>query len=126
MSENEIAKIVFNAGLKVHKVLGPGLLESAYEACLDYELRKQNLNVDRQIILPLIYEDLKLDSGFRIDLKIENKLIVELKSVEELSDLHRAQIITYLKLSGIKLGLLINFNTVLFKDGIKRIINGTL
>jgi len=124
--ENELAKIVFNAGLKVHKVLGPGLLESAYEACLEYELRKQNLTVERQIILSLIYEDLKLDSGFRVDLKVENKLIVELKSVEELSDLHRAQIITYLKLSGIKLGLLINFNTVLFKDGVKRIINGTL
>lgn len=126
MIENELAKIVFNAGLKVHKVLGPGLLESAYEACLEYELRKQNLTVERQIILSLIYEDLKLDSGFRVDLKVENKLIVELKSVEELSDLHRAQIITYLKLSGIKLGLLINFNTVLFKDGVKRIINGTL
>ena len=126
MSENEIAKIVFNAGLKVHKVLGPGLLESAYEACLEYELRKHNLTVERQIILPLIYEDLKPDSGFRIDLKVEDKLIVELKSVEDLSDLHRAQIITYLKLSGIKLGLLINFNTVLFKDGVKRIINGTL
>ncbi len=101
MSENELAKIVFNAGLKVHKVLGPGLLECAYEACLEYELRKQNLTVERQIILSLIYEDLKLDSGFRVDLKVENKLIVELKSVEVLNDLHRAQIITYLKLSGI-------------------------
>jgi len=126
MSENDLAKIVFNSGLKIHKILGPGLLESAYEECLYYELLKQNINVEKQKALPLIYEDVKLDAGYRIDLKIENKLIIEIKSVDALNDLHMAQILTYLKLSDCKLGLLINFNTVLFKDGVKRVINGTL
>ena len=126
MSENELAKIVFEAGLKIHKTLGPGLLESAYEACLCYELLKHQLHVERQVALPLIYEEIKLEAGYRIDLKVENKLIVEIKSVEALNDLHMAQIITYLKLSDCKLGLLINFNTVLFKNGVKRVISGTL
>lgn len=124
MHENELAKLVFTAGLKVHRALGPGLLESAYEACLFYELCQMELRVEKQRILPLIYEDVKLDAGYRLDLIIENKLIVELKAVEVLSDLHMAQVITYLKLSNCKLGLLINFNTVLFKNGVKRIVNG--
>jgi GxxExxY protein len=126
MNEDELSKIVFNAGLKVHKVLGAGLLESAYEECLYYELCKQNLKVEKQKVLPLIYEEVKLDAGYRIDLMLEGKLIIEVKSVEALNDLHLAQILTYLKLSNCKLGLLINFNTVLFKNGIKRVINGTL
>jgi len=126
MTENELSKIVFECGLKVHKALGPGLLESAYEECLYYELVKTGILVEKQKGLPLIYEEIKLDIGYRTDLIIENKLIVEIKSVEALNDIHLAQVLTYLKLSRCKLGLLINFNSVLFKDGVKRIINGTL
>jgi GxxExxY protein len=124
MTENELSKIVFDAGLKVHRSLGPGLLESAYEACLFYELVKLDLVVEKQKALPLLYEEIKLDAGYRIDLLVENKLIVEVKSVEALNDLHMAQILTYLKLSNCKLGLLINFNTVLFKNGVRRVVNG--
>ena len=126
MTENELAKMVFDAGMKVHKALGAGLLESAYEECLFYELQKSGLFVEKQKALPLIYEDVKLDAGYRIDLLVERKLVVEIKSVETLNDLHLAQILTYLKLSNCKLGLLINFNTVLFKNGVKRVINGQL
>ena len=123
MTENELSKIVFDLGLKVHRVLGPGLLESAYEECLYYEIKKYGLLVEKQKALPLIYEDIKLEAGYRIDLLVEKKLIIEIKSVEALNDLHLAQTLTYLKLSGCKLGLLINFNTVLFKNGIRRIVN---
>lgn len=126
MTENEISKIVFDCGLRVHKALGPGLLESAYEECLFFELVNTGVSVEKQKGLPLIYEEVKLDIGYRTDLIIENKLIVEIKAVDALNDIHLAQVLTYLKLSGCKLGLLINFNTVLFKDGVKRIINGTL
>ena len=126
MTENEIAKIVFDKGLKVHKVLGPGLLESSYQECLYYELIKAGLFVEKQKTLPLIYEEIRLDIGYRIDLMVENKLVIELKAVEALNDIHLAQILTYLKLSNCKLGLLINFNTLLFKDGVRRIINGSL
>ncbi|RTL57277.1 MAG: GxxExxY protein [Sphingobacteriales bacterium] len=126
MTENELAKMVFDAGLKVHKALGPGLLESAYEECLYYELAKLGLLVEKQKGLPLIYEEVKLEVGYRVDLMIENKLIVQVKSVEALNDIHLAQVLTYLKLSNCKLGLLINFNTLLFKDGVKRVINGSL
>jgi GxxExxY protein len=124
MSENELSKIVFDAGLKVHKALGAGLLESAYEECLYFELVNLGLHVEKQKGLPLIYNQVKLDIGYRVDLMLEHKLIVEIKSVEALNDIHLAQVLTYLKLSGCKLGLLINFNTV--KDGIKRVINGSL
>ena len=124
MNENELAKIVFESGLKVHRALGAGLLESAYEECLFYELTKQNICVEKQKALPLIYKEIKLDAGYRIDLLIEKKLIVEIKAVEALHDLHLAQILTYLKLSNCKLGLLRNFNTVLFKNGVRRIVNG--
>jgi len=123
MSENELSKIVFDLGLKVHKVLGPGLLESAYEECLHYEIKQYGLFVEKQKALPLIYEDIKLEVGYRIDLLVEKKLIIEIKSVEALNDLHLAQTLTYLKLSNCKLGLLMNFNTVLFKNGIKRVVN---
>lgn len=126
MTENELSKIVFDDGLKVHKSLGPGLLESAYEECLFYELSKRGLSIEKQKGLPLIYEDVKLDVGYRIDLLIENKIIVELKSVDSINDIHVAQVLTYLKLSKCKLGLLINFNTLLFKDGVRRLINGKL
>ena len=126
MTENELAKIVFEAGLKVHRALGPGLLESAYEECLFYELYCMNLRVEKQKALPLVYREVKLDAGYRIDLLVEHKLVIEVKSVEALNDLHMAQVITYLRLSNTKLGLLINFNTVLFKNGVKRVINGSL
>ena len=126
MSESEIAKIVFECGLSVHKTLGPGLLESAYEECLSYELQKYGLKVEQQKALPLVYEGIRLDIGYRVDLLIESKFIVEIKSIDSLNDIHMAQIITYLKLSNCKLGLLINFNSVLFRDGVRREINGTL
>ena len=126
MTENEIAKKAFELGLKVHQALGPGLLESAYEECLFYELQRKELYVEKQKVLPLAYEGIKLDAGFRIDLIIENKFIIELKAVEAFNDLHMAQILTYLKLSRCKLGMLMNFNTVYFRDGVKRVINGTL
>ena len=126
MTENELSKIVFESGLKIHRALGPGLLESAYEECLFYELIKANVFVEKQKGLPLVYEEVKLDIGYRTDLVIENKLIVEIKAVDVLNDIHLAQILTYLKLSNCKLGLLINFNVVLFKDGVKRVINGSL
>lgn len=126
MTENELSKIVFDAGLKVHKTLGPGLLESAYEECLYFELVNLDLKVEKQKGLPLIYGTARLDVGYRVDILIENKLIVEIKSVDALNQIHLAQVLTYLKLSGCKLGLLINFNTLLFKDGVKRVINGSL
>lgn len=126
MTENEISKIVFESALKVHQNLGPGLLESAYEECLFFELSKTGLNVEKQKPLPLIYEEVKLDIGYRIDLLLENKFIVEVKSIDTLADVHLAQVLTYLKLSGCKLGMLINFNVTLIKNGIKRIINGNL
>ena len=126
MSENEISKIVFELGLKIHKMLGPGLLESAYEECLFYELSKAGLFVEKQKGLPLIYEEVRLEAGYRVDLMVENKFIIEIKSVEAINNVHLAQILTYLKLSNCKLGYLINFNTFLFKDGVRRIINGNL
>ena len=126
MTENDLAKIVFEAGMKVHKALGAGLLESAYEECLFYELQKSGLFVEKQKVLPLVYDNVKLDAGYRMDLLVEQKLVVEIKSVDALNDLHLAQILTYLKLSGCKLGLLINFNSVLFKNGVRRVINGNL
>ena len=126
MTENEISKIVFESALKVHKNLGPGLLESAYEECLFYELKKSNLFVEKQKALPLIYEEVKLDVGYRIDIIVENKFIIEVKSVESLNEVHLAQVLTYLRLSNCKLGLLINFNVKLLKDGVRRIINGEL
>lgn len=126
MTENEIANVVFESALKVHKRLGPGLLESAYEECMFYELKKTNLKVEKQKALPLIYDEVRLDVGYRLDLMIENKFIVEIKSVESLNEVHLSQILTYLKLSDCKLGLLINFNVNLLKSGVRRVINGTL
>jgi GxxExxY protein len=123
MTENELSKLVFDSALKVHQALGPGLLESAYEECLFYELKKLGLNVQKQKALPLIYEDVKLEMGYRIDIIIENKLILEIKSVEALNDVHFAQLLTYLKLTNCKLGMLINFNVALIKNGIKRVVN---
>lgn len=126
VTENEISKMVFDAGLKVHKALGPGLLESAYEECLNYELMKSGLFVEKQKPLPLIYEEIKMEAGYRVDFLIENKFIIEIKSVEALNEIHLAQVLTYLRLAKYKLGYLINFNVLLFKDGVKRVINGSL
>jgi GxxExxY protein len=123
MTENELSNIIIGCGIKVHSALGPGLLESAYEECLFYELIKNNLFVEKQKALPLIYEDVHLDAGYRVDLFVEKKLIIEVKSVEALNDIHLAQVLTYLRLSNCKLGLLLNFNVLHFKDGIKRIVN---
>ena len=122
MTENELSNIVIGLAIKVHKNLGPGLLESAYEESLNYELIKDGLYVEKQKPMPLIYEEVKLECGYRIDLMVENKLVIEIKSVESLNDVHLAQVLTYLKLSGCKLGLLINFNVKYLKEGIKRVI----
>lgn len=113
---------VIDAGLKVHKALGPGLLESAYELCLAHELNLRGLRVSRQVPLPVQYEGLRLEAGYRLDLVVEDVVIIEVKSVESLSRLHEAQLITYLKLSGLHLGLLMNFNVTLFKDGVRRLV----
>lgn len=126
MHENEISQIVFDAGLRVHRILGPGLLESAYEECLHHELLKTGLYIEKQKPMPLIYEEVKLDVGYRLDFLLERKVVVETKSVEALNDIHLAQVLTYLKLSECKLGLLINFNTALFKNGYRRILNGNV
>jgi GxxExxY protein len=126
MTENEIANKVIGIAIEVHKVLGPGLLESAYKECLYYRIGKSGLWVEKEKPMPLIFEEVKLDCGYRIDLLIEKKLVIEIKSVEALNEIHLAQTLTYLKLGDYKLGLLINFNVVLLKDGIRRIINGTL
>ncbi len=123
MNENEISQLVIGLCIKVHKKLGPGLLESSYEECLCYELSKNNLKFSRQQTIPIIYDEIKLDHGFRADIIIENKVIVEIKSIETLQPVHSAQLLTYLRLTDIKLGLLINFNTYLIKEGIKRIVN---
>lgn len=123
MHENEISKIIINAALEIHKTLGPGLLESVYETTLEYKLIKCGLNVEKQVGLPVIYEEIKMESGYRIDLLVERKVIVELKSVENILPVHKAQTLTYLKLSKLKLALLINFNVPLLKEGIKRFVN---
>lgn len=123
MTENELSWIVIGEAIKVHQSLGPGLLESVYEACLAYKLEKAGLLVDRQKPIPLVFEEVKLDCGFRCDLLIENKLVIEIKAVEALNNIHLAQTLTYLKLTEMKLGLLINFNEIWIKEGIKRIVN---
>jgi GxxExxY protein len=123
MTENEISTSVIGCAIKVHKALGPGLLESAYEECLFYEIGKAGLNVIKQKALPLVYEEIKLEVGYRIDILVENKLIIEVKAVEALNDVHLAQVLTYLKLSNCKLGLLMNFNVAKMAEGIKRVVN---
>lgn len=126
MSENEISKIIVNSAFDVHKELGPGLLESVYENCLLYELEELGLKVKQQPALPVYYKGIRMDIGFRLDLWVEEKVIIEVKAVKELEDIHLAQILNYLKLTDNKLGLLINFNVPLLKQGIKRVINGYL
>ena len=124
MHENEISGVVVDAALTVHRVLGPGLLESVYELALAYELSRRGLRVERQVPIPVEYQGVPLGEGFRADLIIERKVLLELKSVEHLTALHRKQIQTYLRLTNLKLGLLINFGATLMKDGIVRCVNG--
>jgi GxxExxY protein len=123
MTENEIAKIIVDKAYKIHKTLGPGLFESVYEELLNYELTKYGFVLSRQTIIPVIYEDKKIELGFRADLIVENKVIIEIKSVETIIPVHQKQLLTYLKITGLKLGLLINFNQALIKSGIQRIAN---
>ncbi len=123
MTENELSYLVINRAIKVHTALGPGLLESSYKECLFYELQSANLKVEKEKPLPLIYEHVKLECGYRVDLFVESKLIIEIKAVEALNDVYLAQVLTYLKLSDCKLGLLINFNVARLKDGIRRVVN---
>ena len=124
MHEEEIGKLVIDSAMKVHSALGPGLLESAYRACLAHELELRGLDVSQEKPLPVLYEGAEISVGYRIDLLLNQKVIVELKAVEKLLPIHAAQLLCYLKLSGCKLGFLINFNVLHLKDGIKRVVNG--
>ncbi|MDI1354777.1 MAG: GxxExxY protein [bacterium] len=126
MNENEISNRIIGISIEVHDALGPGLLESAYKECLYYKIAEAGFKVEKEKALSLVFENVKLECGYRIDLLVENKLVVEIKSVEALHDIHLAQTLTYLKLGKFKLGLLINFNVVKLKFGIKRVINGVL
>jgi GxxExxY protein len=124
VSENEIGTVIIASAMKVHSAVGAGLLESAYETCLRYELEKQGLAVQRQVLIPLRYEDLRIDNGYRVDLLVENRVVVELKALETILPVHRAQLLSYLRLGGFKLGYLLNFNVARMRDGIVRLVNG--
>lgn len=124
MTENDIAKIIVDVAFYIHKKLGPGLLESVYEIILAHELKRRGLNVDRQVPVRVVYDNIKLDEGFRADLIVEDKVIVELKSVEKVIPVHKKQLLTYLRLADKRLGLLINFGSELMRDGISRVVNG--
>ncbi len=123
MLENEISAMILSASIKIHNTIGPGLLESAYEECLAYEFEKMKLSFERQVFIPLVYEEVKLGHAFKADFIVENRVIVEIKSVENILSVHKSQVLTYLKLADKKLGLLINFNSQLLKDGVTRIVN---
>lgn len=123
MTENELSNKVLGLAIKVHSALGAGLLEKTYQECLFYEITKAGIFCEKEKPMPLVYEDVKLDCGYRIDLLVENKLVLELKSADMLNDVHLAQTLTYLKLGKFKLGLLINFNVSMLKNGIKRVVN---
>lgn len=123
MIENEISGMVVDAAYKVHTTLGPGLLESVYESVMDFELRRRKLTVNRQVVIPVFYEGVRLNEGFRADLIVEDQVIVELKSVEAVHPVHKKQLLTYLRLADKRVGLLINFNVILIKDGISRVVN---
>jgi GxxExxY protein len=122
-TENDLSNIVIGEAIHIHKSLGPGLLESVYENCLFYRLSKTGLHIVREKPIPVVFEEVKMECGYRADIVIENKLIIEIKAVEALNDIHKAQVLTYLRLTNIKLGLLMNFNVLYLKDGIKRIVN---
>ena len=124
VTENEIAKHIVDAAFRIHTSLGPGLLESVYEAVMAQELRRRGLRSERQQALPVVWENIHLEAGFRVDLIVENKVIVEIKSVEAIAPVHRKQLLTYLRLANKRLGILINFDVNLIKDGIARVVNG--
>ena len=126
MSENEISNHIIGIAIEVHKALGPGLLESAYKECLFYKLFQSGVYVEKEKAMPLVFEEVRLDCGYRIDLLVENKVVIEIKSVEAINDVHLAQTLTYMKLGNYKLGLLMNFNVLKLKDGVRRVINGFL
>jgi GxxExxY protein len=121
--EEDLSKQVIGAALEVHRELGPGLLESLYEECLCYELSERQIPYSRQVIMPLVYKTKQLDCGFRADVIVANKILVEIKAVEAVSDLHKAQLLTYLRITGLKVGLILNFNSVVLKDGIVRLVH---
>jgi GxxExxY protein len=124
VAENEISDAIIASALKIHTALGPGLLESAYETCLIYELEKQGLAVQRQVLMPLRYDDLIIDTGYRLDLLVGDRVAVELKVLEAIHRVHRAQLLSYLRLGRFKLGYLLNFNVARMRDGIVRLVNG--
>jgi GxxExxY protein len=124
MTEEEIGHAIIGAAIRVHSILGPGLLESAYETCLTYELEKRRLAVSRQLAVPIRYEELVIENGYRIDLLVGNRIVVELKAVEAILPVHRGQLLGYLKLGGFKLGYLLNFHVAHMRDGIMRMVNG--
>lgn len=124
MTENELSYQAIGVALELHKNLGPGLLESTYESALKYDLEEAGLRVQQQVPMPFVYKEVKMNMGYRLDLVVEKKLVIEIKSLENLAPVHYAQLLTYLKLSNIKLGLLINFNTKFLKSGIHRVVNG--
>jgi len=121
--ENELTRRIIGAAIEVHKQLGPGLLESTYEECLAFELAERGMDIERQIELPVLYKGNKLNAGYRIDIQVNSEVIIEIKSVEQLMSLHQAQLLTYLKLTGIRYGLLMNFNVSLMKNGIRRLVH---
>jgi GxxExxY protein len=123
MTENELSGKIIGLAIEIHQSLGPGLLESAYKECLFYKLQKSGIQVEKEKPMPLVFEEVQLNCGYRIDLLVGNKVVIEIKSVESLNDVHMAQTLTYMKLGNFKLGLLINFNVALLKNGIRRIVN---
>lgn len=123
MNENELSSIIIGMAIEVHQSLGPGLLENAYKECLFYRLQKEGIFVEKEKPMPLVFEEVKLECGYRIDILVERKVVIEIKSVEALNDIHFSQTLTYMRLGGYKLGLLINFNVSLLKEGIRRIAN---
>ena len=123
MEVNELSNVIIGMAIDVHSALGPGLLESAYKECLFYKIQKEGFYVEKEKAMPLVFEGVQLDCGYRIDILVENKLVLELKTVEKLTDLHLAQTLTYLKLGDFRLGLLMNFNSFLLKDGLRRVVN---
>jgi len=124
MTENEVGQAVITAAMKVHSTVGPGLLENAYELCLAHELTRQGLTVRKQVLIPIRYEDLLVDNGYRIDLLVDDRVVVELKAPEAVLPVHRGQLLSYLRLGGFKLGYLLNFNVAHMRDGITRMVNG--
>ena len=123
MTENEISNIILDEAIKIHKSIGPGMLESVYTHCLSHRLNARGLTIRMEVPVPLVYETIKLECGYRADILVEEKLILEIKSIESIAPIHISQTLTYLRLLNLKLGILLNFNTVLMKDGIKRVVN---